>query len=194
MHSLTADQSAFKVDFSSGSLALQQRERKNTNTLRLIVAVSQVCTSRRFSGHRYYDRLETSRNCPTSCCGESAAGGAAPLPPSLLRQHGRCTAQTCCVLVFSDALCAPLDFSPSARRPSRLNPQPGHLTACVSAAETVLPLCRFMPASTFPCHVGENESPEWVLLSSCPPSSSGLFGCGRKKNSTKGGGDVARHV
>lgn len=121
-------------------------------------------------------------------------------PTSVLCQHRRCMVETCCVLGFNKLFVRHTTspkISPSARWPSSLNPQPGHLTAYV--LEIILII---IPASTSSRHVRiwGGKKPHTIRALSVFVFFSFFFlsikapdcfavGCGRGgEKSTKGGG------
>lgn len=145
------------------------------------------------------DRLETSPYRSTLCCGESLgrkqqSGNKARCrscsPTSVLCQHRGCMTETCCVLGFNRLFVLHTTspkFPPSARWPSRLNPQPGHLTAHLFVAGLILIISRFTPSPTSSRHVRKNNSLKCVLfyfffsLSLPHLQAPDCFGCGEGK-------------
>lgn len=146
-------------------------------------------------------------DCLTLCCGESLHrkqpetnhNAATPLPPPVLCQH---IVQTCCIIGFKiSSLCSTrlLPKSPPHLDDwRRLNPQPGHLTACLLVTQIILIISQFIPSSTSSRHVRLTIRQSVFLF--CPLSplhAPDYLGAGekKKKKSTKGGdGDTARQV
>lgn len=164
VHSLTANHFAFKVDFSSDlSLPLWSKTPQQRIYTSCGLSVQRECGARltaRLILKCDNDRLETSLSRPTLWWevwpekqqrGTTARVSCSSSPTSVLCQHGRCMVETCSVLGFNKLFVRHTTspkISPSARWPSSLNPQPGHLTAYL--LEIILII---IPASTSSRHV-----------------------------------------